>query len=187
MRKVREVIRQNQYAGLSQRQIANATGGSRPVVREYLRWFASSGLNYEDITAMSDSELNGRIAAPQGSARRDKDRYEALRSRIDGYLKDLGKKGVTRELLRREYRRAVPDGYSYTQFFFYLQLHAQSDEVLPMHLEHTPGEQLFIDYAGTGPKLYELRGAVEREMELFVATLPASATYFDGSATRKSR
>ena len=175
MRNVREIIRLHEQARLSQRQIARATKVSRPVVAQYLRWYSSSGLTYEQLDEFDDGELERRI---EGPAKGDERRYEALRARLDYYLRELGKKGVTRQLLWQEYRREFPEGYSYTQFCFYLQAYAQSDATIAMSLKHRAGHKLFIDYAGYAPKLYDVAGGEQIDTELFVATLPASGLIY---------
>lgn len=72
MRNVREIIRLHEQARLSQRQIARATKVSRPVVAQYLRWYSSSGLTYEQLDEFDDGELERRI---EGPAKGDERRY----------------------------------------------------------------------------------------------------------------
>jgi transposase len=88
-------------------------------------------------------------------------------------LGELSRPGVTRQLLWEEYREKHPDGYSYTQFCFHLQTHTETAE-LSMHLEHKPGNRLFVDYAGKKPVLHDLKTRLEIPVELSVAALPAS-------------
>ena len=175
MHKVREIIRLSRYRELSRRQIAAASGASRPVVSQYLQWFYSSGLSHEEVEQLSDSELSQRLHAPQ--AEHDA-RYRDLQRRLETYVRELGNKHVTRRLLWEEYRREVPDGYGYTQFCYYLQIHLESGGDLVMHLEHTPGEKVFLDYAGYKPKLLDLSTGAEIELALFVATFPASGLIY---------
>ncbi len=175
MKKIREIVRLYEQTQLSQRGIAQATGVSRPVVAEYLRWFAASGLTYDQVSELSDSELDGYLRSPKP---RHDGRYEQFRQRVQRYLRELGRKGVTRQLLWQEYRREFPDGYGYTQFCFYLQMHAEANEALSMHLEHTPGRTLFIDFAGYAPKLFNPVTGEEQQLELFVATFPASGLVY---------
>ncbi len=57
MKKIREIIKLKSTTDLSVRQISKALSVSRPVVSEYLQKFESSGLKYDDIINMADSEL----------------------------------------------------------------------------------------------------------------------------------
>ena len=57
MKKIRDVIRLKSTTDLSERQIARALSISRPVVAKYWEGFLASGLAYELIAEMADSEL----------------------------------------------------------------------------------------------------------------------------------
>ena len=57
MKKIREVIRLKTTTAMSDRQIARALNISRPVVEKYWQDFNSSGLLFEQIEEMADSEL----------------------------------------------------------------------------------------------------------------------------------
>lgn len=70
---------------------------------------------------------------------------------VDYFLSELKKTGVTRQLLWQEYKTSNPAGYGYTQFCEYLN-QERSLRGVTMHLEHSPGETLQVDFAGK--KLY---------------------------------
>ncbi len=55
VKKIREIIRFRENSGMSDRKIARALNISRPVVAQYIRDFASTGLTYQDIKGMPDS------------------------------------------------------------------------------------------------------------------------------------
>ena len=57
MKKIRDVIRLKSTTELSERQIARALSISRPVVAKYWQGFLSSGLAYEQVGEMADSDL----------------------------------------------------------------------------------------------------------------------------------
>lgn len=174
MRKIRTIIRLHAAEALSQRMIARATGVSRPVVAYYLGLFQHSGLSLEEIHRLSDSELEARLRPSE--ARLDP-RYEALCRLLPKIAAELGRRGVTRQLLWEEYRSSHPDGYSYTQFCFHLQAYTETSE-LAMHLEHEAGKRLFIDFAGNKPRVVDPKTKLERTTELFVSVFPASALVY---------
>ncbi len=183
MSKVREIIRLTDVAGLGQRQISRALGISRPVVDHYQKQIASVGLHWEDIAEISDEELLERIR--QSEQRANDPRYVELVQRLPRIVSELGRRGVTRLLLWEEYRREVPHGYEYSQFCHHIRIFT-GDSELSMHLEHTAGEALFIDYAGQSPVLTDPKTGIERPVELFVATYPASALiYIQATATQR--
>jgi len=174
MRKIRSIIRLHEQETLSQRLIARAVGVSRPVVAHYLSLFARSGLSWSEVEGLSDTELEARL---QPREARPDPRYDALRRLFPKFIEELGRVGVTRQLLWEEYRAENPQGYSYTQFCFHLQLYSETSE-LSMHLEHRGGQKLFIDFAGTRPKIVDRKTGIEREVQLFVAVFPAGALIY---------
>ena len=182
MNKIRKIIRLHTQAGLSQRTISNAVGISRPVVAYYLGLFRVSGLDWNGVERLSDSELEQHLMPerPRVDAR-----YEDLAAVLPSMIQELGRVGVTRYLLWEEYRRDHPGGYSYPQFCFHLQAFKETSEI-SMHLEHTAGEKLFIDFAGNKPHLTDPDNGARREVELFVAVFPASAlVYCEAVASQK--
>ena len=54
---------------------------------------------------------------------------------------------MTRQLLWLEYKEQYPDGYNYSQYCYYLNEFLRHKEVV-MHLEHTAGEKIMVDFAG---------------------------------------
>jgi len=174
MSKIRKIIRLHTQAGLSQRTISSAVGVSRPVVAYYLGLFRVSGLDWSGVERLTDSELEHRLMPQQP---RVDARYEALTALLPTMIQELGRVGVTRYLLWEEYRRDRSNGYSYPQFCFHLQAFKETSEI-SMHLEHTAGEKLFIDFAGNKPHLTDANSGGQREVELFVAVFPASALVY---------
>lgn len=59
----------------------------------------------------------------------------------------MRRKNITLELLRQEYRAAHPEGYQYSWFCERYRQWVGKLSVT-MRQTHTPGEKLFIDYAG---------------------------------------
>ena len=65
MRKIRDIIRLRDK-GLGYRQIGRALRISHPVVSQYARDFAATGLSYAQIKGISDSELMELLAGGVG-------------------------------------------------------------------------------------------------------------------------
>ena len=61
--------------------------------------------------------------------------------------RELKRKHVTRRQLWREYLVRYPDGLKYTAFCVKFQTWRRSRSVT-LALTHTPGDRLFVDYAG---------------------------------------
>ena len=182
MRKIRELLRLHEECGLSNRQIARALNISRPVVGEYLVNLKLSGITYQSITTMSDDEVMRTLETRK---KESCEGYRILSERFPYLVKELKKPGVTLDLLWQEYRKQYPKGYSYPQFCYHFRIwHSLSS--VSMHLEHKAGEKMFVDYTGKKLKIYERGTGKEKEVEVFVAILPASGlTYVEATRTQK--
>ncbi len=182
MKKIREVIRLGSTTELSERQIARALNVSRPVVGQYWREFMATGLEYEQIVGMSDTELLGLFERPRA---RTSGQYRELAEQFGHYAMELKRKGVTLHLLWREYRREHPEGYSYSQFCYHFQVWRNASEVT-MHVQHKAGEKMFVDYAGAKLAITDRQTGGKREVETFVAVFGASGlTYVEASENQQ--
>ena len=87
--------------------------------------------------------------------------------------RQLGRSGVTLELLWQEYRERHPDGYQYSAFCLHYRAFAQR---LPVTLRqsHAPGERLFVDYGGQTVPIVDPTAGEEHRAQIFVAVLGAS-------------
>jgi len=181
--KIREIIRLDEVCGLSRRQISRAMNVSRPVVSQYLTDFKGTGLSYDDVKDIPDSELLALFE--KGRIQKDS-RYEYLLSKFDYYLKELKRKGVTLKTLWEEYKKEKSEGYSYSQFCYHFQVWRSAQDVT-MHIDHKAGEEMFVDYTGTKFPIYDPRTGKEQECEIFVAILGASQlTYVEATPSQKS-
>ena len=90
MKKVREIMRLYEQGGLSQRQIAQALGISRPVVSDYIIKIKTSGLVYKDIENMPDETL---IEILQRNKETDDKRYKILQDKFPYFAKELKRIG----------------------------------------------------------------------------------------------
>ena len=144
---------------------------SKNTVKSYLQKIESHHLDIKELLELEENELKALLHA--GSPSFKDTRYDNLKSQLDYYLKELKRPGVTRKLLWEEYRTRYPDGYSLSQFYHHLSQHAHSSKgSLP--LEHTPGETLFIDFAGKKMHYADRETGEIKEAPVFVACLPYS-------------
>lgn len=117
---------------------------------------------------MDDAALEALLFPPQPSLSRTRPLPNwALVHR------ELGRRGVTLDLLWNEYKAQEPEGYGYSWFCKHYERWAAA---LPVTLRqtHTPGEKLFIDYSGNRLGIVNPHTGEIREAEVFVATLGAS-------------
>jgi len=183
MKKIREIIRFREDGGMSDRKIARALNISRPVVAQYIRDFAATGLTYQDIKGMSDSQF---LALFEKQRNKKSSKYEELSELFPYFVTELKRTGVTLMLLWQEYQKEHPDGYSYSQCCYHFQVWRSASKVT-MHIEHKAGDKMFVDYAGDKLAIVNRRTGKEMSVEVFVAILGASQlTYAEASMRQQS-
>lgn len=179
MRKIEEVLRLHFDCGRSNREIAATARISPTTVSDYLRRAKLAGLGWPLPEDMTELALEAALfpALPASKVKRPEPDWATVH-------RELGRKGVTLELLWQEYRERHPDGYQYSAFCLHYRDFAQA---LPVTLRqsHAPGERLFVDYSGlTVPVIDPGTGEV-RQAQIFVAVLGASSyTYVEASWTQ---
>lgn len=169
MNAVRKAIQLHLESSLSIRQLSTLTGISRPALAGYLEAFARTGLAWEEFSGLSDPQAMKLLTRPEG---RHDERYDAALAFFPYMLKELPKKGVTRQLLWQEYKATHPDGYERSQFCNLFSHWHEGAPELAMAMEHKAGDRLFVDFAGATRTYFD--HGVEREAQLFVAILGAS-------------
>jgi transposase len=181
MRQIREVLRLKYEKGLGQRDIARGCGLGRTTVREYLERAKEAGLTWPLPADLDNATLEARLFPPGSIVTGNKSRPLPDWKQIHQELK---RKGVTLELLWREYKNVHPDGFLRSRFFALYRAWAQTLDV-SMRLDHKAGEKLMVDYAGqTMPVVDRLTGEI-REAQIFVAVSCASNyTYAEATWTQ---
>lgn len=182
MIKIRQILRL-QSQGLSKLQIAAQTGIARNTLKKYIKEFTSSGLSFEEINELSDKELEDLFVKPED--RPLNERLQVLFSLFPAIEKELKRKGVTRQLLWKEYKTNHPDGVGLSQFKHYFsQWKAQVNPT--MHMEHKAGDKLYVDFAGDKLEIINEQTGEVKPVEVFVAILGASQlTYVEAVMTQQ--
>lgn len=175
MRKILEILRLR-HECRSHREIARAIVASPTTVGEVLRRAELSGLDYARAAVLNEAQLDALLypPTPPSVTRRPEPDWALVHQ-------ELRRKGVTLALLWQEYKAEHPDGFQYSSFCD--RYRAWNSGVnLSMRQTHTPGDKLFVDYAGptvgvTDPNTGEIRQAA-----IFVAVLGASSyTYCEAT------
>jgi len=144
MSKLRQILRLYSQ-GEKKLKISTLTGVSRNTLKKYLRIYQGLGLSINDIEMLSDrnlDELFGVSLTPEPS-----DKYKTLEVLFPVIEKELKRRGITRQILWSRYITAHPDGYKITQFKHYYHLWLKRSRPV-MHIEHTAGDKIYIDFAG---------------------------------------
>ncbi len=147
MQQIRALI-QLLEKGLSLRAIAVQLGLSRQPVTFYAARLKTSSYSFSELRQLTDEELAkivyGPVAEPKLS---DPERRQALIERMEYFVSELKRPGVTRMLLWEEYRKESVNPYGYTQFCILFKQVVSLTQAT-MHLVHRPGEMMMVDFAG---------------------------------------
>lgn len=178
MRKIREVLRLT-ASGVSAREVARSVGMARSTVADCLRRAEEVGLRWPLPTDFDEAHWGSRLYPP--APRRTDAPAVPEWPQVHA---ELSRKGVTLFLLWQEYKAAHRDGYQYSRFCDHYRAWASTQDAV-LRLAHTPGDKLFVDYAGhTAAVVDRLTGEI-RPAQLFVAVLGHSSyTYAEATWTQ---
>ena len=180
MRKISEVFRQRFELKRSYRDIARSLNISISTVSDHLARAKAAGLSWPFATELSEQELYNKLFLPVNA-------INSERTHPDWKVvhRELRKKGVTLQLLWREYREEQSKGLGYSQFCHYYQRYVKS--ITPvMRQIHKAGEKIFVDYAGMKMPWIDVTTGEIHEAEIFVGCLGASQyIYAEASATQQ--
>jgi transposase len=155
------------------RFISRSLSLSRNTVRSYLLKAAALPIGVDSLLELSDPALEAMFHAGNPAYKDNERRYDYFKTRLDYFLREQKKTGVTRRLLWQEYLSDQPQGYRYTQFCYHLDQHSKAGKP-SMVLTHTPGEKLFVDFAGKKLSYVDMNTGEIIDCQIFVACLPYS-------------
>jgi transposase len=162
----------------SKRFISREVGVSRNTVDYYEKRVKVSGLTLSQLLLLKDGELS-QFIYNTSTTQVSNLRQSEFDSKLDYHLKELTRPGVTRQLLWQEYIVRYPNGYAYTQFCERLKQGKRLNGVV-MHLEHSPGERMEVDFAGKKLSYIDSIGKTKVECPVLVCVLPSSGlTYVE--------
>jgi transposase len=170
MEQLKQILRLKQD-GFSIKAIARTTGIARNTIKKYL-----SRIDTDNASKVSNKELAGTAYDNDTTGLKDK-RYVSLLDHFRHAETELNKTGVTRQLLWLEYKELHPDGYNYSQYCYHFNEFLRHKEVV-MHLEHTPGEKIMIDFAGKPLSYVDSNSGELIGCQVFIAVLPHSGLIF---------
>jgi transposase len=163
--------------------ISEQTGVARNTLRKYLREFDESGLSYEAVKDLSDSELTTLFVV---DVLKDPDKVlTTLYDLFPTMLTGLRKEGATRKQAWDQYKLVNPDGLGLSAFCH--RFAAWKKRVHPsMRVIHKNGDKMFVDYTGHRLCLTNKLTGVETPVEVFVAILGGSQmTYVEAVMSQK--
>lgn len=181
MSKLKQIIRLREN-GAALQTISKAVKSSRNTVRKYLRLIEVKGYTYDELLTKEDHELEALLNDPDEKSKR---RYDELEVLFPYFKKELKRTGVTRWTLWGEYKNKCPDGYSYSHFCDHLKQWFDYQSAT-MHFEHSPGDKMFIDFAGKKLQIVDKQTGEIKDVEVYVSLLGYSQlTYVEGVYSQK--
>jgi len=165
MRNVREVLRLKHQVQLPGNQIALSLGMSRRTVQEYLARAETVGLTWPLPEDMDDAALETHLFP--GNVQRDG------RPQPDFVWmhQELSKhQHLTLRQLHKEYKLEHPDGYEFSRYCELYRGWLKTVDVSMRHV-HSPGDRMFIDFAGDKIPVIDVRTGEIIEGHVFVAVL----------------
>jgi hypothetical protein len=148
---------------------------SKNTVRDYLKLAADHHADLSVVLKLPTEDLR-QVLYPD-KVRPMVDRKAVFDAKIEGWIKELTRVGVNKQLLYEEYKREHPDGYGSSQFYVHLAREiGRRDLTLP--LSHKPGEKLQLDFAGkTFPWVDRETGEVHKA-QVLIGVMPHSQHTF---------
>lgn len=164
-------------AGQSNRTIAVALGISRNTVNQAVSRIEESGLDFEDLSRLSDAQIEQVF--PDKSGRKPIDDYYL--PDFEQLKRELSKPGITLQLLWEEYsdrcRLSGLRPYQLTQFKKHFNDYLSQTGFKDI-IRHKAGEQIEVDWAGVRPQWRDPDTGEIMYGWLFAAVLPFSGLGF---------
>ena len=154
---------------------ARRLGISKNTVREYLRRVQNRELSISEVLELPEQAFLDVVYNPCSGP--STSREVVFVSKIDYWIKELRRVGVTRRLLWEEYRKEEPDGFGYSQFCDRLKREIGRRH-LTLQLTHNPGEVLQIDFAGKPLHWVDVQSGEVHKCAVLVAVMPCSQYTF---------
>ncbi len=148
---------------------------SKNTVKQYIRRAKSHTEDLSQLLLLSDSELLSIFYSSDNE--QINTREEVFNSKVDHWIKELSRTGVTRHLLWEEYRLEHPEGYGYSQFCERIK-RAIGRKDLTLSLVHVPGEVMQVDFAGKKMRWVDISSGEVHECEVLLAVMPYSQHTF---------
>lgn len=178
MKQLMRVARLRYAECRSYAEIAASLGIARSTVQSVVARFQAAGLTWPLPPECDEDALYAQLYPAVPSPRSIEPDFALV-------AKELRRKGVTRQLLWREYAAQHDErALAYAQFCARLSAYQQAADPV-MRLVHRPGEKLFVDYAGLRMPVIDARTGEVRQAQVFVAALGYShAIYAEASWTQ---
>jgi transposase len=167
---------------LSNRQIGKLLGISRNTVNSYIALISASDYQLEELLQFDVGKLK-EIFPSQTTI--NNERFNELMLHFEGVNQARQHPGFTFLYHYEEYKLLAKEPYSYTQFMEHYRAKFAKTKG-SMKLDHEPGKEMFIDFAGKKLHIVDKETGEQIGVEVFVAILPNSQfTYVEACKSQK--
>ncbi len=160
--------------GESIKKTSRIYGVSKNTVKKYLVIFKSSDLDISQLDQMSDEVFHRLFYEQPSSDSPEYYRNEKFKELLPWIINELGRHGVTRETIYKQYIVDYPTGYSYSRFCRKLKEYRTINEAT-IRIEHKAGYRMMVDFAGSKAQWVDVRTGEVHLCEVLVTTLPFSS------------
>jgi len=171
------------HEGVSNRQIGRILSISRNTVNTYINQIQASDYTCEELLKLPDKELKHCFP---GLTTIKNPRYDELMRFLEQVHKARNAPGFTFLHHFNEYVAQAGDPYGYTQFVEHYHRKYKKRRG-SMKLDHPPGKEVYIDFAGKKLHYIDKNTGEKVEAEVFVAILPYSQYTFVCACKSQSR
>jgi transposase len=174
MDQIRQIL-ETYLATRSLKATARRLQVSRNTIKTYVRLGQAHSEDLSRLLLLPDSDLLPLFYPDKEASCLD--RQAVFESRVDYWIKELHRVGVSRHLLWQEYRRKHPEGYGYSQFCERLGRELGRRD-LTLRLDHEAGKIMQVDFAGKKLHWIDVTSGELHECEVLVAVFPHSQYTF---------
>jgi len=168
--------------GISRKKIAENLKISKTTVQSYANIFKACNISTADLLKKTTFELYEFIAAlPSAQTERMKHFTKVFKE----YEYKLISKALNRKEVYDKYLKTTNDVLCYSQFCALISAEFKTKNI-HLHLEHKPGDKLFVDFAGKKLHYFDPVSNKKITVEVFVAVLGHSQkAYVEAIASQK--
>ncbi len=178
---IKQIIRLH-LDGLSNRRIGTTLGISRNTINRYIQLLKATDKPLSVLAELDNGILQEQFPSLTTI---ENERYESLMVFFDQMRQTRHHPGFTFQHHYQEYQVSHEKAYSYTQFMEHYR-RKYPKEKGSMKLDHAPGHELFIDFAGKKLHIFDKSTGEQIEVEVFVSILPNSQyTYVEACYSQK--
>lgn len=168
--------------GISNRKIGDLLNISRNTINTYIRLVKACEVTPEELLQLDNARFTELFPSHTTI---ENDRFNALMLYFEKVNQARNHPGFTFLYHYLEYKAEANQPYGYTQFIeHYWRKYAKTKG--SMKLEHEPGKELFIDFAGKKLHITDKETGELKPAEVFVTILPNSQyTYVEACMSQK--